>query len=63
MPSTPSIPRLANRSWSQPYMGDSGSIIMTPIHFKNDLFIAGFNNRNMLLELSSDKPGCQDALA
>ena len=45
--------------WSQPYMADSGSIIMTPIHSGNYLFVAGFNNKNMMLELATDQPGAK----
>jgi outer membrane protein assembly factor BamB len=45
--------------WTQEYKGDNGSIIMTPIHSGNFLFVAGFNNRNMMLELATDTPGAK----
>lgn len=52
-------PETGKQLWSQPYMADNGSIIMTPIHSGNYLFVAGFNNRNLMLELSSDSPGAK----
>ncbi len=42
--------------WTQPYGADNGSIIMTPIHSGNYLFVAGFSNKNLMLELATDKP-------
>ena len=50
-------PETGKEFWSQPYTADNGSIIMTPIHSGNYLFVAGYNNRNLMLELASDKPG------
>lgn len=52
-------PETGKELWSQPYQADNGSIIMTPVKIGNLLFIGGFNNRNLLLELASDKPGAK----
>lgn len=52
-------PETGKQLWSQDYKGDNGSIIMTPIHSGNYLFVGGFNNRNIMLELSADKPGAK----
>lgn len=49
-------PETGKQYWSQNYKGDNGSIIMTPIRSGNFLFVAGFNNRNILIEMSADKP-------
>ena len=45
--------------WSQEYEGSNGSIIMTPIHLGNHLFVAGYDNKNLMLELATDKPGAK----
>jgi outer membrane protein assembly factor BamB len=52
-------PETGKQLWSQEYKGDNGSIIMTPIHSGNHLFVAGYNNRNLMLELSVDQPGAK----
>ena len=52
-------PASGTQLWTQEYKGDNGSIIMTPIHSGNYLFVGGFNGRNILLELASDKPGAK----
>ncbi len=52
-------PETGKEFWSQPYTADNGSIIMTPIHSGNSLFVAGYNNRNLMLELATDKPGAK----
>ena len=52
-------PETGKQLWSQEYEGTSGSIIMTPIHHGNHLFIAGYDNKNLMLELASDKPGAK----
>ena len=52
-------PETGKLLWSQDYGADNGSIIMTPIHFGNYLFVAGFSNKNLMLELTTDKPGAK----
>jgi outer membrane protein assembly factor BamB len=52
-------PKTGKQYWTQEYKGDNGSIIMTPIVHGNHLFVAGYNNRNMMLELATDKPGAK----
>ena len=42
--------------WTQPYTASNGSLIMTPIHYKDHLFIGGYSKRNLLLELGDDQP-------
>jgi outer membrane protein assembly factor BamB len=49
-------PETGKPLWSQEYEGTNGSIIMTPIHHGNHLFVAGYDNKNMLLELAADQP-------
>lgn len=40
--------------WSTPYEADNGSIIMTPILWKDHIFLGGFNNRKLLVRLNND---------
>jgi len=49
-------PETGEQLWSQEYEGSNGSIIMTPIHHDNHLFVAGYDNKNLLLELGTEKP-------
>lgn len=52
-------PETGETYWTTPYSADNGSIIMTPIHWKDYLYIGGYNNKNLLLKLASDKPGVE----
>jgi hypothetical protein len=52
-------PETGKQYWLQDYKGDNGSIIMTPIQLGNFLFVGGYNNKNILLELAADKPGAK----
>ena len=42
--------------WSVPYKASSGSIIMTPIQWKDHLYVGGYSNKNLMLKLGKDKP-------
>jgi outer membrane protein assembly factor BamB len=50
-------PATGEEYWTTPYEATSGSIIMSPIRSGNYLFIGGYSDKNLLLELSQDKPG------
>lgn len=45
--------------WAQEYGASSGSIIMTPIKYENYLFVGGYSKRNLMMELSQDKPAAK----
>ncbi len=45
--------------WSVPYEADNGSIIMTPLRWKDHVVTGGFNGRNLLVKLDTDKPGAE----
>jgi outer membrane protein assembly factor BamB len=49
-------PDTGERYWSQKYTADNGSIIMTPVVAGEYLYTGGWNNKNLLLKLSPDKP-------
>ena len=52
-------PDTGKRLWTTPYEATSGSIIMTPLVIGEYLFIGGYNNKNLLLRLTTDKPGVE----
>ena len=52
-------PETGKQLWTQEYKADNGSIIMTPLHAGNYLFVGGYNNKNIMIELASDKPGAK----
>ena len=49
-------PETGRQHWSVPYEASSGSAIMTPVRAGNLLYVAGFSNKNLLVELSDGKP-------
>jgi outer membrane protein assembly factor BamB len=42
--------------WTIPYEADNGSIIMSPVRSGKYLFVGGYSNRNLLIELGSSQP-------
>ncbi len=52
-------PETGKRLWTTPYTADSGSLIMTPLQVGEYLFIGGYNNKNLMLKLTADKPGVE----
>lgn len=46
--------------WSIDYMADNGSIIMSPVHSGNYLFVGGYSNRNLLIELDAKSPKAKE---
>jgi outer membrane protein assembly factor BamB len=52
-------PATGKRLWATPYDATNGSIIMTPLVVDGYLFIGGYLNKNLLLKLTSDKPGVE----
>lgn len=45
------------RLWTVPYEATNGSIIMSPLLVGEYLYVAGYNNRSLLLKMQADKPG------
>lgn len=45
-------PESGSEYWTQPYGASNGSIIMTPIHYQDHLFVGGYSNRNLMLQLT-----------
>jgi outer membrane protein assembly factor BamB len=46
--------------WSVPYAADNGSIIMTPVRAGKYLFVGGYSNRNLLIELDEKSPTAKE---
>lgn len=42
--------------WTVPYDASNGSIIMSPVRRGNLLYVGGYSDKNLLLELASDRP-------
>lgn len=49
-------PETGKQFWQVPYNATNGSIIMTPIHFQNYLYVAGYSSKNLLVKLGADQP-------
>ena len=45
--------------WTKPYQATSGSIIMTPVQYKDYLFVGGYSKNNLMLRLSRERPGAE----
>ncbi len=53
-------PETGKLYWSIKYTADNGSIIMTPIHSGKYLFVGGYSNHNLLIELDPNKPEAKE---
>lgn len=47
-------PDTGKEIWSVPYQSDSGLVIMTPVIWKDHIFVGGFSQKNMLIKLGAD---------
>ena len=52
-------PETGEKYWEVPYEATSGSIIMSPIHAGDYLYIGGYSRKSILLKLASDKPSAE----
>lgn len=48
-------PESGKEYWTQPYEASNGSIIMSPIHHANLLYVGGYSNKNILIQLDPQK--------
>ncbi|MBL8891337.1 MAG: PQQ-like beta-propeller repeat protein [Planctomycetaceae bacterium] len=46
--------------WSVPYEATNGSIIMSPVMVDKYLYVAGYSNRSLLLEMDAQKPAATE---
>lgn len=47
-------PETGKLYWTTPYEASNGSIIMTPVQSGNHIYLAGFSNKNLLVEVAAD---------
>lgn len=47
-------PDTGKEIWSVPYQSDNGLVIMTPVVWKDYMFVGGFSQKNMLIKLGAD---------
>lgn len=52
-------PETGKQLWTTPYDANSGSVIMTPVRVGDYVYVGGYNHKNLLLKLRSDKPGVE----
>ena len=53
-------PETGNEYWSVHYEASNGSAIMSPVMLGTYLYVAGFSNRSLLLQMDSTKPGAKE---
>lgn len=46
--------------WSIPYEASSNSIIMSPLHIDDYLYIGGYSNKSLMIRLESGTPGAKE---
>ena len=51
------VPETGKTLWESPYNADNGSIIMAPMKIGEHLYVGGFQEKNLLVKLATDKPG------
>jgi outer membrane protein assembly factor BamB len=49
-------PETGKLYWTLPYDASNGSIIMTPLHVGKYLYVGGYSDKNLLIELDSKSP-------
>lgn len=54
-----SDPETGKDYWSVPYTATSGSIIMSPVKSGEYLYVGGYSNQSLMLELVADKPAVE----
>ncbi len=52
-------PKTGKRYWSEKYSATNGSTIMTPVRSGNLMYAGGFSKKNILIELSQDRPAAK----
>ena len=52
-------PETGKEYWSVPYEATSGSVIMSPVRAGRFLYVGGYADKNLLLELADDRPAAE----
>ncbi len=53
-------PDTGREYWSVPYSASNGSIIMAPVVMKNFMYVAGFNNQSLMIEMDPGTPAAKE---
>jgi outer membrane protein assembly factor BamB len=53
-------PETGKEYWSVPYEASNGSAIMSPVMVNDYLYVAGFNQRSLLLQMDPTKPAAKE---
>lgn len=53
-------PETGQEYWSLPYEASNGSIIMSPVVHGNYLYVAGYSNRSVMIELDPNRPAARE---
>lgn len=53
-------PATGKEYWSLPYEASNGSIIMSPVVSGNYLYVAGYSNKSLMIELDPAKPAAKE---
>ncbi len=52
-------PATGDELWSTPFSADNGCVVMTPVRAGDHVFVGAYNRKNLLLKLTTDKPGVE----
>lgn len=52
-------PESGKEHWSTPYEASNGSIIMSPIKYQDYMYVAGYSDRSLLLQVSEQEPAVE----
>lgn len=52
-------PENGEEYWSIPYEATNGSIIMSPVRWQQFVYVGGYSNKNLLIELDNSAPGAK----
>ena len=52
-------PETGDEYWSVPYEATSGSVIMSPVKSGEYLYVGGYQNKSLLLELAQERPAAE----
>src|SRR5262249_28495657 len=49
-------PETGKDYWSVPYQATNGCVIMSPVKWQNYLYVGGFNQQSLMVQLAADRP-------
>jgi outer membrane protein assembly factor BamB len=52
-------PETGEEYWSVPYEATSGSVIMSPVRWGQNVYVGGYSNKSLLVSLGEDRPAAE----